>query len=221
MPRSGTLLAPHLDYILLDGSASMQHQWWDWLSAIENYTDVLRKANLNAHGILTVFSSENLQMIQRDARISNWPKMAEAPIGSTFGGTPLYDAVNMMGRHLRELDPHNCTIIIVTDGEEVDSTHTTAAQAKSILDWCRAKGWQVIFLGANFENSAQAKLLGARPENFIGIRNQRAKEAAETLARKRLANARSGTDINFSEDEKENFGGFLEHKAKTSKTSAQ
>jgi hypothetical protein len=71
-------------------------------------------------------------------------KLADAP------GTPLFDAINMMGRELQALNPPRCSIVIITDGDENGSRHTTADQARAILDWCRAQGWQVTFLGADF-----------------------------------------------------------------------
>ena len=210
--RSNELLAPHLDYILLDGSASMRGRWWDWLSAVQGYVKVLQRANFQSHGIVSVFDTQNLQRIQRDKAIKDWPEMTQAPLDSTFGGTPLYDAVNMLGRHIKELAPkQSVTIIIVTDGEEFDSQHTTAAQAKAILDWLRDQGHQIIFLGADFENSAQAKLLGATQQNYLGVQTTKAEDATGELARKRLEHAHSGKPIEFSDEEKEQFGGFLAH----------
>jgi hypothetical protein len=123
--------------------------------------------------------------------------------------TPLYDAINLMCRKLRDLDPPKASIVIVTDGDENGSNHTSADQARALLDWCRAKGWQVTFLGADFNNSKQAKLLGADETNTIGVRKQKLLEAGKSLGDKRLKHALYGDDINFSEDERKNFGGFL------------
>src|SRR5229473_2244142 len=100
--RRGTLLAPQLDYILLDGSGSMQSKWWDTLAGLQNFLSVLRAQNIASHGIVHLF-----------------------------------DTVNLMVRRLAELDPPRCSIVIITDGMENGSTHTTAAQARNLLDWCR------------------------------------------------------------------------------------
>lgn len=207
--RSHKLLAPQLDYILVDGSDSMKSKWWDTLASLEGFLDVLRSNNINSHGIITVFDSYNLDCVQRDSTLDTWRRFADDPIGSTWGGTPLYDAINLMGRHLRELDPPKCSIVIVTDGDENGSRHTDATQARAILDWCRAKGWQVTFLGADFNNSAQAKLLGADESNSIGVRKMLMKAAGEELGKKRAHHAQSGTDISFSSEEKQTFGGYL------------
>lgn len=207
--RVGALQAAQVDYILLDGSSSMMEKWWDCLGALENYISVLRAENVGSHGIIQVFDSIDLNHIARDSTIETWRPMSEDPVGASWGSTPLFDAINLMGRTLRDLDPPRATVIIVTDGEENGSRHTSAAQACAILDWCRAKGWQVVFLGADFNNSQQAKLLGANESNSIGVRKQLLLEAGKLLGSKRARNALFGEDINFSEDERKNFGGYL------------
>lgn len=207
--RGGTLLATQLDYILIDGSGSMQGKWWPTMAALDGFMDVLRSQNIASHGIVSVFSGRDLQDIQRDAILADWPQFHVSPLTSTWSDTPLYDAINMMGRHLRDLDPPRCSIVIVTDGDENGSRHTNATQAKAILDWCRAKGWQVTFLGADFNNSKQAKLLGASDRNSVGVRAQKLLEAGKALGEKRARNVLFGEDINFTDDEKTTFGGYL------------
>jgi hypothetical protein len=209
VPKNTELLASQLDYFLVDGSGSMQDKWWESLAAMDAYMKVLRAQNIDSHGIATVFSGQDLQMIQRDSKIADWKPFYEEPLGSTWSTTPLYDAINAMARHLRDLDPPRATIIIVTDGEEASSRHTTADQARSLLDWCRAKGWQVVFLGADFNNSRQAKLLGANDSNSIGVQKRLLEDAGTVLARKRMIYGATGDEINFSQEEKQQFGGYL------------
>ena len=205
--RTGTLQAPQLDYILLDGSSSMSHKWWDTIGALEAYIDVLKSQNVNSQGIIQVFDSVELDYIARDDVLSNWKPLVD--VGMHGGMTPLYDAINLMVRKLAQLDPPKCSIVIVTDGDENSSNHTTADQAKSLLDWCRAKGWQVTFLGADFNNAQQARMLGANASNSVGVRKELLLEAGKTLGEKRLRHARNDEDINFSEDERQNFAGYL------------
>jgi hypothetical protein len=205
--RIGTLQAPQLDYILLDGSSSMSHLWWDTMGALENYVNVLKSQNVNSHGIIQVFDSVDLDYVPRDSTLDTWGPFTD--IGYNGGMTPLYDAINLKCRKLRDLDPPKASIVIVTDGDENGSNHTSADQARALLDWCRAKGWQVTFLGADFNNSKQAKLLGADETNTIGVRKAKLLEAGKSLGDKRLKHALYGDDINFSEDERKNFGGFL------------
>lgn len=208
-PLSGGLTAPQLDYILVDGSGSMQGKWWDCLAALDGFMATLKSQGVASHGIVSVFDSHNISEIQRDSNIGEWKPFNEVPLGAHWGSTPLYDAINFMGRHLRQLAPPRCSIVIVTDGEEAGSRHTTADQARAILDWCRAQGWQVTFLGADFNNSRQAKLLGSNESNSIGVRSMKMLEAGKALGEKRARNVLFGEDINFTEDERKDFGGFL------------
>lgn len=209
--RPGHLLAPQMDYILVDGSSSMQDKWWDTMSGLDAFMQVLKRENIHSHGIAATFCSADISCVQRDSTVADWAPFYDEPLGSHWGMTPLYDAINKMGRELRDLNPPKASIVIITDGDENASRHTDAGQARAILDWCRAKGWQVTFLGANFNNSEQAKLLGADDSNTCGIRSQKLLEAGRTLGEKRARHAHGGADIRFSEDERKNFGGFLTH----------
>lgn len=204
-----TLKAPQLDYILLDGSSSMISKWWPSLDAIDTLVATLQEANLNSQVIISTFDSVNINMIQRDCTLSAWTTCSHSPLTAHWGATPLYDAINTMGRALRDLDPPKCSIVIITDGEENSSKYTTLAQAKAILDWCRAKGYQVTFIGCDFNNARQAAALGANTSNSIGVDKKLLSDAAKNLGAKRAAYGLQGTPINFSPSEQQQFGGYL------------
>lgn len=207
--RPGSLMAPELDYLLIDGSGSMLDKWHDTMAGIAGYIDVLRSRNIRSWGIANVFDSGHLEGIQLDCELEFWPNLARHPLNCPMGGTPLYDAVNVMVRDLAERQPQHCSIVIVTDGEENASHHTDYVQARALLDWARAQGWQVTFLGANFNNSNQARLLGANDSNSIGVQQKRLADAGRSLGEKRARHAQTGEDINFTGEEKQQFGGYL------------
>jgi hypothetical protein len=208
LPQSAT---PRLDYFLVDGSYSMQSKWYDTLGALDNYITTLKAGGVTAHGIAHVFCGIALETVQHDAPLSQWPRFSEKPLVSHWGDTPLFDAINLMGRRLAERAPDQCVIVIVTDGDEQGSKYTTVDQARAVLDWCRAQGWQVVFLGADFNNFRQAKALGADESNAIGVRRELLAEAGKLLARKRAAYEAGGDDISFTEGERTTFGGYLTH----------
>ena len=197
------------DYILLDGSGSMQDKWWDTLAAIQAYVDGLKAANVNSQIILHTFDTHDRDCVQRDVPIADWLDLKDAPIGAHFTSTPLYDGVVLMGRRLRDIDPPRCSIVIVTDGDENASRFADLTQAKAILDWCRAKGWQVTFIGANFNNAEQAAALGANDKTAIGVEQKHLTSAASALAKKRARYGLYGEDMHYSDDEKQSFGGYL------------
>ena len=198
-----------LDYILLDGSGSMSHQWWDVLASLDAYTSTLRAANINSHLILSVFDTEDMDSIQRDETLDTLVPFSTRPAGMHGGRTPLYDAINLLGRRLRELDPQRCSVVIATDGDENASRYTDATQAKAILDWMRAKGWQITFIGCDFNNSRLAERLGAKPEQCIGVSKKLLTDAGKTLGEKRARHALYGTPMHFTDAEKQQFGGLL------------
>lgn len=203
---------PHRDEILLDGSGSMRGpRWWDSLAAIDSYVATLHLQGVQTHIRLTTFDSTDLELVARDTPIGDWVPLAQSPIGAHWGGTPLYDAINVLGRKLRAANPPRAAITIVTDGEtaERDNTFTSLDQAKQIIDWMRAMGWQVTFIGCDWDNSAQAKLLGANPASAIGTSAKRLVDAARILAEKRARYGRTGEDMHFTDAERTKFGGYL------------
>jgi len=210
--RPGALksLTSQLDFILLDGSGSMVSKWWPMLGAIDQYIAALRANVVDSHIRLDIFDSSDLQLTARDTRISEWQTFDLSPIGANFGGTPLYDAITIMGRNIRDLNPtKGCAVTIVTDGENGSNRFADLTQARAILDWLRAQGYTVTFMGCDFDNSTQARALGANAANSIGVRKEKLEEAMKLLAAKRARASREGGDINFSDDEKQKFGGYL------------
>lgn len=208
------LSTEQLDMILLDGSGSMSDKWWPMLEAIDTYIAGLRASLVKSHIVLDVFDDHNRQLTQRDTHIDQWRTFAEDPIGAYFGMTPLYDAIVLMGSKVRNLNPAKCAVTIVTDGDDSGSGHNQFAdltQAKAVLDWLRAQGFSVTFIGCDFDNDAQSRALGANASNSIGVRKELLTSAAANYAKKRTANVRSGDPISFSDDEKRKFGGYLGH----------
>lgn len=200
-----------IDYILLDASGSMASNWLGSLDAIDAY--VTRINSLRTNVILASFttsgdySSERFDyQILQESGPDKWVPAIGVKV--QMGSTPLFDAINTMGRELRDMNPAKCSILIVTDGAE-NASKTTLLQAQSILNWCRAKGWQVTFLGCDFNNLTQAKELGANAATAIGVSAKRLRDVTGALADKRTNYSRTGNKMSFTDDEKESFGGYL------------
>lgn len=213
-PRLPTGLREQRDFILLDGSGSMQSSWWPMMDAIETYVETLRANGTQTFLTLSVFDSNHLDMEQRNCLISDWKSVIREPAVSTWGGTPLYDAINGALRRLRDEDPLRCAITIVTDGDENGSRYTDQVQARAILNWARAKGWEVTFIGCDWNNEALARALGSRPEAAIGVSRAMLSDAAAELAKKRSRYGASGAPMHWSEEERHQFGGYLGHSTK-------
>lgn len=207
--RSGSLAPASLDFILLDGSGSMRSKWWDSLASVDGYCSVMHEASMTSRILLSVFSDNYLGVIERDLSVADWKPLMDNSPGFPGGGTPLYDAINTMVRSLRDLDPLKCSLLIVTDGEEAGSQYTDKVQAKAMLDWCRAKGWQVTFIGCDFNSDAVSGLLGGNRESSISVSKQNLSTATRALGKKRVGYDLYGTPMHWSEEEQQTFGGFL------------
>lgn len=198
-----------IDYILLDASGSMTTKWWDMLAALDDYIRALRTTHIDSRLILKTFTTGFLDYQWRDERMATTTMLCDNPPGLHGLGTPLYDAINVMARTLRDLNPPQCSVVICTDGEENES-RTTLTQAKQLLDWMRLRGWQVTFIGAEFNNSQMAAGLGGAASS-LGTSMKQLPNAFKLLADRRAKYARTGESIEFTDAERTKFGGYLSH----------
>lgn len=206
---AGEITPSEVDYILIDGSSSMKTKWWEFMAAVDTFVGAVKANNINSRVICSVFTTVNACETQRDTPAADWQPLDKEPLTSHWTMTNLYDGINGMARHMRDLDPSKGSILIVTDGEENASEYTDATQARAILDWLKAKGFQVTFVGCDFNNSEQARLLGMDPESAVGVATARLTDAASALAAKRNMYSKYGYDMHFSDEEKQTFGGYL------------
>lgn len=215
-PQSGLTTENRIataDYILVDGSGSMYAHWADAMAALDAY--VIERGPVHDKIVMTIFDGSHNRpprlVTARDSTPATWARVSDGETQPLGGMTPLYDGINAMGRWARDTNPIRPGVaIIVTDGEENCST-TTQVQAKAILDWMRAKGWTIKFIGANFDNSKQAAVLGGDKTEAIGVSSARLIDAAKALAKKRNLHAQYGTPMAWSEQDHEQFGGYLGH----------
>src|SRR5262249_53900873 len=162
--RGGERLMQH-DFILLDRSGSMAEggKWPEALNAVNGYVSKLATDNVDTGVTLAVFDKDRDALDYRVVREriipSTWHTVSDKEV-SPRGWTPLNDAIGRMVASAKAGNYDRVAIIIVTDGMENASVELNHAQAKALLDECRQRGWQVIFLGADFDNMAQAMSLG-------------------------------------------------------------
>jgi hypothetical protein len=199
-----------IDYILLDGSSSMHDKLADALGSIDTYAGELLTNGVKTN--IHVASFSNYSDFHYDTFASLTPDQWESVRGFRIrgGSTPLYDAINTMCRELRDLNPEKASVLIYTDGEE-NCSKTTVEQARALLDWCRAKGWQVTFIGCDFNNLRSAAALGANASTAIGTSARRLTDVTRELAKKRSNYDKYGSEIEFNDAEKQQFGGYLSY----------
>ena len=197
------------DYIILDGSSSMQGVKWNEIQvAIDQYVKTLAELGTESDIRFCVFSSEGIDMLVYDGPIAGWQPLQANMLQCPGGGTPLYDAINHAGLTARNEDPTVGSFCFATDGDENGSV-VPLAQAKAVIEWAKAKGWQITFLGCDFNNSQVMKELGLDPSEGVGVQRALLKDAMSELARKRHVHGLTGAPMHWSAEEQKQFGGYL------------
>lgn len=199
------------DFILLDRSGSMSSRWAEALSSVNAYVKQLATDNVDTGVTLAVFDTFGPPLangmvpiafqIVRDRIIpSTWHPVSDVD-ATPRGGTPLNDATSKIVALANAGNYDKVAIIIMTDGEENASLEFTTDQAKKLLDACRAKGWQVVFLGANFDNVRQAATYGSSLGSTVVAAAGNMRATMTMTANKRAAYGLTGSAIEYSVEE--------------------
>lgn len=158
-------------YILLDRSASMSNKWAETLASINTYAKELAKQSVKGNLALAMFDLHGglqFDVIRNEPAAKFWTDVTQTE-SFPRGSTPLYDAI---GKIVALAEAHapitaKTIIAVMTDGEENASCELSKDSAKALLDRVRAKGWQVVFLGADFDSFGQAASVGVNRNTTI------------------------------------------------------
>jgi Mg-chelatase subunit ChlD len=200
------------DFILLDRSGSMDVLWTEALNSVNAYVRKLAEDKVDTGVTLATFDKDGEQFkfeVIRDRIVPSTWKAVTNSDAAPRGMTPLNDAVGRIvalakaGINGTQYD--KLALIVMTDGLENASREFTHAAAKALLDDCRAKNWQVIFLGADFDNAAQAESYGNIAEASAVVSKARLSEAMEETARLRASHATTAAPMRYSHQQKSRF----------------
>ncbi|HVY91066.1 MAG TPA: vWA domain-containing protein [Hyphomonadaceae bacterium] len=182
-------------YILLDRSGSMQSLWTEALSSVNAYAkELANKADgktVDAHVTFAVFDGqEGLQfdVLRRKQPALHWDKVTDKD-ASPRGMTPLLDALIRIIALADADNPDKAVIVVMTDGQENASREVTRDGVKAALERVKSKGWEVVFLGANFDNIADASSVGVAAGNQMAMAQGTIGASMERLASKSRAYA--------------------------------
>ncbi len=198
-------------YILLDRSGSMQSLWVEALSSVNAFAKELAKKNdgpaVDSHISLAVFDSqETLQfdVLRRKQPALHWENVTDKE-ASPRGMTPLLDAMVRIISLAEGDNPDKAVVVVMTDGQENASREVTRDGVKAALDRVKAKGWEVVFLGANFDNIADASSVGVQGGQQMAMSAGTMNESMSRLARKSRVYAQSApgaAPIAFDEEDR-------------------
>ena len=182
-------------YILLDRSGSMQSLWTEALSSVNAYAKELANKKdgpaVDSHITLAVFDEQaglQFDVLRRKQPALHWDPVTDAD-ASPRGMTPLLDALIRIIALADADKPDKAVIVVMTDGQENASKEVTRDGVKSALERVKAKGWEVVFLGANFDNISDASSVGVGADNQMAMAAGTMNESMARLAKKSRAYA--------------------------------
>lgn len=182
-------------FILLDRSGSMSSQWTEAVGAVNAYVETLAAEFPRVRLTLAVFDGHSgrseFAVLRDGVEVASCAKIKERE-APPRGMTPLYDALVRLVASAEEAAAAKTSIVVMTDGEENASREATRETAKAALDRCRARGWDVVFLGAGWDAFDQAAGVGTRSDNTLNAKPE-SYGATMSLLATRTASYAKGT----------------------------
>jgi hypothetical protein len=178
--------------------------WGEAVASVNEYVKKLAADNVDTGVTVAVFDSGpnggiDFQVI-RDRIIPKTMKLIDPTETPPRGSTPLNDATMRLIGLAEAGNYEKVAIIIMTDGEENCSREANVAVVKAALDRLRAKNWQIIFLGANFDNVRQSTAYGNSARNTIQASAVNLTATMGATAAMRGTYGLTGQAMNYSED---------------------
>lgn len=178
-------------YILLDRTGSMSGIWDEALTSVNAYAKSVGEeekgdAEIDTKVSLAVFDAQDglqFDVLRKSVNAQDWSTVTNDE-ASPRGMTPLYDAIGRLVS-MAEIDgPEKAVLVIMTDGAENSSREMTGQGAKAALDRARERGWEVVFLGAEFANFSDAENVGVGGEKQLAVSAGNFSATMDRLAKK-------------------------------------
>lgn len=195
-------------YILLDRTGSMSSIWDEALGSVNAYAQSVGEPDegeaddLKTEVTLAVFDFQEgfqFDVLRDGVDADGWSPVTNDE-ASPRGMTPLFDAIGRMISTAEADNPEKAVIVIMTDGLENSSRELTKDGANAALDRAKKRGWEVVFLGAEFANFADAEAVGVAGSKSMAIGAGRMQDALESTARKTRAYGK-GEEAEITYDE--------------------
>ncbi len=196
-------------YVLLDRSGSMQSLWVEALSSVNAYAKELANKTdgdaVDGHVTLAVFDGqEGLQfdLLRKKVPALHWENVTDKE-ASPRGMTPLLDALGRIIALAEADNPDKAVIVVMTDGQENASREVTRDGAKAAMERVKKKGWDVVFLGANFDNISDAASVGVGGAQQVSMAPGAMNASMRMMAKKSRAYFARGEQHVFEEADRE------------------
>lgn len=189
-------------YILLDRSGSMSGLWDEAIGSINGYVSNLEDPDTQVS--FSVFDSVSYDTL-RECKAMDWKEVSQFE-ASPRGSTPLLDATMRTISKAEEANADRTIIVIMTDGEENASQEVTSTATKEKISAVEGKGWEVVYLGANFADvTDSAKNTGVRFDKSINLVKGKMMEGMLDLSTRSMAYAAIGASIQYTSEDRANL----------------
>lgn len=198
-------------YILLDRTGSMSDIWDEALGSVNAYAAAIGKVeegeadDLETSVTLAVFDHQEgfqFDVLRKEVQPDAWTNVTNDEV-SPRGMTPLFDAINRTITMAEADNPEKAVIVIMTDGHENSSREVTRQGAKAALDRAEARGWEVVFLGAEFASFGDADAVGVSSNKQMAVSAGTLSITQERLAKKARDYGKGyESDIEFDEEDR-------------------
>ena len=209
---TGQVKTTQRDYILLDRSGSMSERWPQALKAVNTYIRKLAVAGVNTKITVAIFDHA-YKVIRKDEVPASCRPITNAD-AEPRGCRHLNDAIGEIVALAKLDNPDRATLLIMTNGNVDCLEKLRPGQARALLTQCRLRGWQILFLGIDYDTCHLAQQYGASAQEFISIEKDHIAPVMARLADKRAENV----TIAFSALEKQESANVLSREIMKSTT---
>lgn len=168
----------------------MQSLWTEALSSVNAYAKELDNKTdgdaVDAKVTFAVFDAQaglKFDVLRKGVPALHWEDVTDTET-SPRGMTPLLDAIGQIVSLAETDNPDQAIIVVMTDGLENASTEVTREGAKAALDRAKKKGWEVVFLGANFDNIDDATSVGVGQASQLSMASGHLNQSMRMAAKK-------------------------------------
>ncbi len=200
-------------YILLDRTGSMSNIWEEALTSVNAYAASVGEADegeidgedIETDVTLAIFDYQDgmqFDVLRKNVKAEDWSNVTNDE-ASPRGMTPLFDAIGRMVSLAEADKPEKAVIVIMTDGLENSSRELTKDGAKAALERAESKGWEVVFLGAEFARFDDAEAVGVSAAKRMAVGQGSMQDSMSALAKKSRAYGKGEeAEIIFDEEDR-------------------